>query len=452
MAQKNTLDRKLKSDANAIFRAALSAADPIRSVKNVVTKDKNKLKIMQGKKVVKTIDLTKVERIFLVGAGKATAPMAKAIEDILGKRIYKGIISVKKGHALDLKYTDVIEAAHPVPDNNGVKAATQIKNLLEEAGSKDLIFSLISGGGSALLPSPIQNLKLSEKQDVTRLLLGSGADIHEMNTVRKHLSETKGGKLASAAAPASVINLMLSDVVGNNMDSIASGPFVPDTSTFEDMAVILAKYKLMKKVPSSVRTHLKLGLTGQMDETPKPGNPVFNKVINQIVGSNFISLIAAEQKAKELGYKPLILSSSMVGETQEVARVHVAMAREARDSSHPIKPPACLISGGETTVTLTAQGKGGRNQEFALAAAIEAKGIEDILIFSAGTDGTDGPTDAAGAMADGNTYERALEDSLSPHQHLQEHNAYPFFQSLDDLVMTGPTLTNVMDVRLVLIK
>ncbi|MBW1708980.1 MAG: glycerate kinase [Deltaproteobacteria bacterium] len=436
----------------AIFKAALKAADPSLAVKQAVSMEENSIKVRQGNRVIKTVNLNRVERIFIVGAGKATAPMAKALEQILGNRITEGIISVKKGHALDLKYTTVKEAAHPVPDQNGLKAADKIKTLLEGAGSKDLVFSLISGGGSALLPLPIANLKLSEIQDVTRLLLGCGANIHEINTVRKHLSLTKGGQLARAAAPATVINLMLSDVVGDDMDTIASGPFVPDHSSFEDMALILARYKLMKKVSSSVRNHLKKGLTGQVPETPKENDPAFNKVTNLIIGSNYLSLIAAEAKAKSLGYRPLLLSSSIEGETQVVAQVHVALAREIKATNHPVKAPACLISGGETTVTLTGQGKGGRNQEFVLTASMDMDELEDVLIFSAGTDGTDGPTDVAGAMADKNTSSRAMELGLSPQKHLIEHNSYPFFKKLDDHVITGPTLTNVMDVRLVLVK
>ncbi len=445
-------NRKLKNDAMAIFKAALDEADPAQAINRTIIRDGDSIKVFQGRKKIKTINLNRIERIFVVGGGKATAPMAKALEKILGKKITEGIISVKKGHALDLKYITVKEAAHPVPDQIGLKAADSIKTLLEGAGSKDLVFSLISGGGSALLPLPVASLKLSEIQDVTRLLLGCGADIHEINTVRKHLSQTKGGQLARAAAPATVINLMLSDVVGDNMDTIASGPFVPDRSTFEDMALILAKYKLMKKVPSSVRNHLKKGLTGQVPETPKENDPAFDKVTNLIIGSNYLSLIAAENKAKSLGYKTLLLSSSIEGETQTVAQVHVALAREVKATNHPVKAPACLISGGETTVTHSGQGKGGRNQEFVLAAALELTEMDGVLVFSAGTDGTDGPTDAAGAMADENTCSRAMQLGLSPQKHLMEHNSYPFFKKLTDLVITGPTLTNVMDIHLLLIN
>jgi hydroxypyruvate reductase len=445
------LDAKLKKDVQAIFKAALAAVEPSKAVTKALSKSKDLLSIVQGKKVVKTLDLKKFNRIFIVGAGKATAPMAKAVETVLGSRITGGIVSVKTGHGLKLKKTAVLEAAHPVPDEAGVEAARQIKGLLEATGENDLIFSLISGGGSALLPLPAEGLTLREKQTATKMLLECGATIHEINAVRKHMSQIKGGQMARMAAPATVINLMLSDVVGDDMDTIASGPFVPDRTTFEEVAVILAKYRLMKKVPKAIRTILKKGLIGRTDETPKEDEPAFKNITNLIVGSNFMALAAAADQAKAIGYHPLILSSSIEGETREVARVHAAIAREVRGTGHPIKTPACLISGGETTVTIKGSGLGGRNQEFVLAAALDIDGLDDMLVFSAGTDGTDGPTDAAGAMADGSTCARALQAGLSPHHHLDRNDAYPLFKQLGDLVITGPTRTNVMDVHLIMV-
>ena len=432
MTTQPRLEAKLRKDALAIFKAALAAVEPGLVVSQAVSRSGETLKIALDKKKAKTIDLGKIVRIFVVGAGKATAPMAQALEKVLGARISGGVISVKKGHGLPLKRVEVLEAAHPVPDKAGVKAARAIKAVLEEAGQDDLVFSLISGGGSALLPLPAEGLKLTEKQSVTKLLLACGANIHEINAVRKHLSQVKGGQMARLAAPATVINLMLSDVVGDNMDTIASGPFVPDRSSFEEVAVILAKYRLMKKVPAAVRNHLiKKGLTGQIPDTPKADDPAFARVTNLIVGSNQMSLKSAEAKAKALGYRPLILSSSMEGETREVARVHVAIGREVKYSGHPLKAPACLISGGETTVTLRGKGKGGRNQEFALAAALEIENMENVVVFSAGTDGTDGPTDAAGAMADWHHLPTGDGQTRpeSPHQHLLENNdSYPLLR------------------------
>ena len=260
-----------------IFKTALAAVEPSSAVAAALNREGDILKIVQGKRLIKKINLENIKRVFIVGGGKATAPMAKAVEKVMGARLTGGVISVKTGHGLKLKKTNVLEAAHPVPDESGVEAAQQIKSLLEDADKNDLVFSLISGGGSALLPLPSSGIKLAEKQTVTKMLLASGATIHEINAVRKHLSGLKGGQMARLAAPATVVNLMLSDVVGDDMDTIASGPFVPDRSTFEEAAVILAKYKLMKRVPTSVRNHLKLGLTGELEETPKEGDPVFKK-------------------------------------------------------------------------------------------------------------------------------------------------------------------------------
>lgn len=451
MGAKTKPKKDLKKDAMAIFKAGLAAVNPEKAVSKAVTRTGDVLKVVNGVKIVKKIDLKKINRIFLVGAGKGTAPMAKAIEKTLGARLEKGIISVKTGHGLKLKKTSVLEAGHPVPDSGGVAAAKKVRTLLSNTEPGDLVFSLISGGGSALLPLPAQGLKLSEKQKVTKLLLECGATIHEVNGVRKHLSELKGGQMARLAMPAEVVNLMLSDVVGDDMDTIASGPFVPDRSTFEEAAVIFAKYKLMKKLPAAVRQHLKKGLTGQIPETPKKDDPAFTNVTNLIVGSNLICLKAAEAEAKKRGFTSLILSSTIEGETREVAGMHMAMAHEILASGHPLKPPACLISGGETTVTIHGKGKGGRNQEFALAAAVGLDGLDDVLIMSAGTDGTDGPTDAAGAIVTGQTCAKAAKAGLNPTWHLASNDAYPFFEKLGDLVRTGPTLTNVMDIRLVLV-
>jgi hydroxypyruvate reductase len=346
----------------------------------------------------------------------------------------------------------VLEASHPIPDEAGVVAAHRIKGLLSEAQADDLVLSVISGGGSALLVAPAEGLDLAAKQAVTQLLLGCGASIQEINAVRKHLSQVKGGQLARAAAPASVINLMLSDVVGDDLDTIASGPFVPDRSTFQDVAAILARYNLTEKIPGAVWRYIERGLQGEVPETPKPDEPGFRQVLNLVVGSNYQALAAAAAAARHLGYRPLILSSQLTGETREVAKVHAALAKEVRASGHPVRPPACLISGGETTVTLKGHGRGGRNQEFALAGALELAGMTEVLLLAAGTDGSDGETDAAGALADGNTCARGTEAGLSAGVHLESHDAYPFFLRLGDLVMTGPTRTNVMDIQLVLIK
>lgn len=442
---------EMKENALAIFKAALDAVEPREAVSRSLSRSDNVLRIVSGKKLIKKIDLRTTDRIFLVGAGKASAPMAEAIEEIVGNRLSKGIVVVKTGHGINLKKTTCLEASHPIPDAAGLEAAQKIKALLEKAQPNDLVFSVISGGGSALLPLPVNGITLTDKQLVTQMLLRCGASIQEINAVRKHLSLVKGGQLARAAAPAQVINLMLSDVVGDDLDTIASGPFVPDHSTFQEVGSIFARYDLTKRIPVAVQRYVEQGLKGQIHETPKPGDPEFQKVINLIVGSNYQALLAAASEAKRRGYRPLILSSFIVGETREVAKVHAALAKEVRASGHPIRSPACLISGGETTVTLKGNGKGGRNQEFALAAAIELDGMKDVLLLSAGTDGTDGDTDAAGAMSDGNTCTRALQAGMSPLRHLETNDSYPFFAGLGDLVITGPTRTNVMDIRLVIV-
>jgi hydroxypyruvate reductase len=422
--------RNLRRDARAIFKSAVDAANPAAMVE----------KALRARK-----DLDRFERIFVVGGGKAGGTMAKAAERVLGKRITAGCVAVKDGDPAKCRHIDLHPCGHPVPDRRGVEAAKRIVSLCETAGAKDLVLCLLSGGASALLPAPVPPVTLAEKQETTKLLLACGATIHEINAVRKHTSVIKGGRLAKFAAPARVLTLALSDVVGDQLDVIGSGPTAPDEATFATALGVLDRYGIRAKVPASVRKVLEQGI----EETPKPGDPLFARVENYIVGSNQKSLEAAAAKAKSLGYKTLILGSTIEGETRDVARLHAAIARQIRMSGQPLKTPACVVSGGETTVTIRGKGKGGRNQEFALAAAIDLTGLNDALIFSAGTDGTDGPTDAAGALADGKTCERAGMDSAK--QALAENDSYPFFEKLGDLVMTGSTGTNVMDVHLVLV-
>jgi hydroxypyruvate reductase len=369
--------------------------------------------------------------------------MAQAVEKILGKRITSGLINVKHGHTVKLSRIEQNECGHPVPDESGVRGAQRIAAIARDATAKDLVICLISGGASALMPLPASPITLGEKQATTNLLLACGASIHEINAVRKHISAIKGGQLAALASPAKVISLILSDVIGDNLDVIGSGPTSPDASTFVMARGVFEKYGIWNKVPRAVRVRLDSGAAGEIPETPK----ALKNVENLIIGSNRIALDAAAEKAKELGFKPLILSSSIEGETREIAGMHAAIAREIRQSGRPLKPPVCIISGGETTVTIRGKGKGGRNQEFALSAAVGIAGLKDVLIFSAGTDGTDGPTDAAGAQADGETLRRGPEAV----RRLANNDSYHFFEPLKDLIMTGPTGTNVMDVHLILV-
>jgi hydroxypyruvate reductase len=438
-------DSTLRSDAREIFNAALKAVDPISAVKKHVSLEGEVLRVGDRR-----YDLATYAHIYVVGCGKAAASMSYALEEILRNRIDGGIINVKYGHTQDLHSITINEAGHPIPDEAGMKGTKEIVALLQGLGKTDLVIFVISGGGSALLPLPKEGIKLEEKQRVTEMLLESGASIDEMNAVRKHISNVKGGQLARVAYPATLISLLLSDVVGDRIDVIASGPTVPDESTFDDCMRIVAKYQL--KLPEAVLNLLTRGLNGELEETPKRGDPIFSKTFHLIIGSNIMALKAAEQKAQEYGYKTLILSSSIEGETREVAKVHTAIAKEIRATGNPIPKPACIISGGETTVTIKGKGLGGRNQEFVLASALEIAGMEDTVILSCGTDGTDGPTDAAGALADGFTIQRAEQQGMHPLDYLQNNDSYHFFARLGDLIKTGPTNTNVMDVRLLLVK
>jgi len=438
--------QELRRTALDIFGAALKAVDPAEAIRRHVHREGSFLKAGSS-----TFDLSQIRNIFVVGAGKASAPMGAALEEILQDRITEGLLVTKYGHLGPVRRIRLLEAGHPVPDEAGLQAARAILDLVERAGEGDLVIVLISGGGSALLPSPVEGVTLEEKQKLTGLLLACGATIKEINAVRKHLSRIKGGRLAQVAFPAKVLALILSDVVGDPLDAIASGPTAPDPTTFTTAFEILRSYRLLDQVPSSILKHLEAGLEGRIAETPKANDPLFEGVANVIVGSNLLALLAAKARAEELGLRTLILSSSIEGETREVAKVHGAIAREVRSTGHPIPPPACLVSGGETTVTLKGRGKGGRNQEFVLAAALEIEGLSKVVVLSCGTDGTDGPTDAAGALADGETLARAKALGLDPTRFLGENDSYHFFQALGDLVITGPTNTNVMDIRLILV-
>jgi glycerate 2-kinase len=422
---------RLRRDALSIFRAALAAADPGDAVI----------------RYLKRRDFSRYRNVWVVGAGKAGASMARAAERVLGRRIAGGLINVKDGHIARLRRIELNECGHPVPDARGVAGAERIAQIAVAAGPKDLVLCLISGGGSALLPLPAPPVTLEEKQAVTRLLLACGANIHEINAVRKHISLIKGGQLARLAEPAAVESLLLSDVIGDNLDVIGSGPTAPDASTFADAAAILRKYGIDGRVPASVRERIERGIGGDIEETPKAGDPLFRRVRNTVIGSNRLALDAAARRARELGYRTLVLASGIEGETREIARMHAAIAREVVQTGSPVRPPACIVTGGETTVTLRGEGLGGRNQEFVLAAAIDIADLPGTVVLSAGTDGSDGPTDAAGAIADGGTFAR----NSDARRFLDANDSYHYFEGLGDLIKTGPTNTNVMDVRLILV-
>lgn len=410
--------------ALAIFRAALSAADPEKSVRAHVATDGKTLRVDQRR-----YRLAGFDRIQIIGAGKASARMAQAIERLLGNHVSGGWINVPDGTKARLRKVRLHESGHPVPDERGVAGARHIAQIASESGPRDLLICVISGGASALMPFPTRGITLAKKKSITKRLLASGATIHEINTVRKHLSAIKGGHLAALAAPATVIALILSDVIGDDLSVIGSGPTVLDSTTAADAAAVLQRYSI--PLPP-------------LTETPK----VQVAAQNVIVGSNRQSIEAAAKKARELGYRTIVLSTTIDGETRDIARMHAAIAREmiAHRGS-----PVCFLSGGETTVTLRGKGLGGRNQEFVLAAAIALADTPQVTIFSGGTDGIDGPTDAAGAIADAATLRHAAALRVDAAIYLANNNSYRFFEKVGGLVKTGPTGTNVMDVRILLV-
>jgi glycerate 2-kinase len=425
------LEARLRKQALSIFKAGLRAANPYAAVVRQLERE----------------DFTGYRNIYVVGAGKAGAAMARAAEHVLGRRITRGLLNVKYGHVARLRRIELNECGHPVPDQRGVEGARRIAEIAAEAGESDLLLCLISGGASALLPLPADPITLDEIQQTTKLLLACGANIHEFNAVRKHTSRVQGGQLARMAYPAATLSLLLSDVTGDDPDVIGSGPTAPDTSTFESTRAILEKFGIFHRVPESIRRRIESGARGEIPETPKPGDAIFRRVRNVIVGSNRLAVDRAAARAKELGFHTLVLSTFIEGETREIAHMHAAIAREIVRYGRPLKPPACIITGGETTVTLGGDGLGGRNQEFVLAAAMRIAGLPNVVILSAGTDGTDGPTDAAGAIADGRTLAR---NPCAP-QFLARNDSYHYFEELHDLIKTGPTNTNVMDIHLILV-
>lgn len=412
----------MRKHALQIFRAALEAADPYAAVLRHLRFDGRTL--IAGRR---RYPMAGFDRLQVIGAGKAGAAMARAVERLLGRRITGGVVNVPDGTAAHLRRVALNKAGHPIPDQRGQEGALRILEIAREAGPRDLLICVISGGASALLPAPAPPLTLAAKQEITRRLLIAGATIQELNTVRKHLSLIKGGQLAAAANPATLLTLILSDVIGDDLEVIGSGPTVGDSSTIEHAESVLGKFGVL--VPSGV-----------LRETPKA-----TAAQNLIVGSNRLAMDAAARKARELGYSTLVLSSSVDGETREIARMHAAVVREILAAGRPVRRPACLLSGGETTVTVRGDGLGGRNQEFVLAAAIALEGCGPATVFSAGTDGLDGPTDAAGAIADERT------PVLDASRFLDNNDSYHFFEKLGALVKTGPTGTNVMDVRILLV-
>ncbi len=427
-----------------ILASALEAADPGKAVKRFLQLQDETLWVAG-----RSYDLRSYDRILVVGAGKAGSAMAAAVEEVLGDRVSGGVVNVKYGHVAPTRAIKIHEAAHPVPDEQGLEGTREMVELLNSAGPRDLVITVISGGGSALMDLPVEGITLEHMKVLTDALLRSGATINEINTIRKHLSQVKGGGLARIASPATVISLILSDVVGNPLDFIASGPTVPDTTTFRDAWGVLERYGLTGGVPQPIVERLRAGVRGEVPDTLKEGDEVFERVQNVVVASNELAAEAAAAKARELGFNTLLLSTFVEGEAREVAKVFTAIAREVVAYGRPVARPACVIAGGETTVTVRGDGKGGRNQEMALSAALKIAGMEDVMIVPSATDGNDGPTDATGAIADGTTVARARDMGLDPVEYLSRNDAYHFFEQLGDLIKTGPTNTNVNDLTFV---
>lgn len=388
---------------------------------------------------------TPTGRLNILGFGKASARMAQAAEETLAGLISGSVVITKYGHSVALKKTEIIEAGHPIPDTNGIKGTEKIRAVARASSADDINICLVSGGGSALLVYPFEGISLEEKQEITGLLLNAGADIFELNTVRKHISAVKGGRLAETLYPSRTMSLLLSDVIGDRLDVIASGPTAPDETTYLDALNVLKRYDLIDRAPKGVLRIIEDGIEGRVPDTPAPDSEVFSRVENIIIGSNRIALEAARQEAGALGYSAEILTDSLSGEAREAAKW---LYKEAMKRGEIKK--TCFVSGGETTVVVKGSGLGGRNLEFALVFAMEVAGIEGVSLLSAGTDGTDGPTDAAGAIVDGETIPRARAMGLSPEKFLAENDSYNFFKQVGGLFITGPTGTNVMDIQIVI--
>ncbi|MCC6175775.1 MAG: glycerate kinase [Chloroflexi bacterium] len=436
--------RERRALVTRVMSAALEAVDPAEAVRRALTRDGGRLTVGD-----RSYDLDQYERVLVVGAGKASAPMAVAVEEVLGERVAGGLVVVKHGHTAPTRIVTLREASHPIPDETCVNGTAELVSVLDGSGPRDLVIVVLSGGGSALMLLPAAGITLADMQQTTDLLLRAGATINELNTIRKHLERAKGGGLARLAAPSDVVTLVLSDVVGNPLDVIASGPTVPDTSTFADACAIVERLGVWDRLPSSVLERLQAGRAGRIDDTPKPGDPIFERVQTVVVASNELAAEAAVRQARAEGLEPLLLTTYVEGEAAEVAKVIAALAREEAATNRPLPRPCCLVLGGETTVHVRGDGLGGRNQELALAAALKIAGLHDVIVVALATDGNDGPTDATGALVDGTTVQRARARGLDPEQFLARNDAYHFFEPLGDLLVTGPTNTNVNDLLFV---
>jgi hydroxypyruvate reductase len=438
-----TLDL-LRADALGIFNAALRAADPRAAVERVLMRRGDRL-LLDGMPI---FDFTR-GRLEVLGAGKAGAPMAQAVDDIVGADDYIGAVTVKYGHVAPTRTILLYEAGHPLPDENTLRFTHSLLSFLEELTSDDLVLCLFSGGGSALMELLVDGVSLDDLRVFTNELLRCGATIYEINTLRKHISQVKGGQIARLAQPARVVSLILSDVLGSPLDVIASGPTAPDSSTFADCLAIVDRYNLRFTFPPSILRHYERGASGAIPDTPKADDPLFNRVTNVIIADNRLAVEAAAVEARGRSFEVQLLSTELQGEARELGGALGKRVRECERERGKDKK-ICLLGGGEPTVKLRGHGKGGRAQELVLAAAVEIAGEREIVVLSAGTDGTDGPTDAAGALADNTTIARAQALGLDAGAFLENNDAYTFFAALGDLVVTGPTNTNVNDLMIAL--
>lgn len=445
----------LRQAAEELLRAALGAADPEAAVRRCLVREGERLRLLQpeadsagDRRAV--LELPLPRRVVVVGGGKAAPAMARAAEAVLGDRIAAGAVVCSHQRGPRPERVAVLPGSHPLPDARGLQSTAQMVALLDHLGPDDLVLCLISGGGSALMTLPVEGVSLVDLEALNALLLGAGAPIEAVNAVRKHLSRIKGGQLAALARPARVISCILSDVVGSPLSVIASGPTAPDPTTFADALEVLRRFGVEGRTPAAILAHLRRGAAGEIPDTPGETEPVFARVTNLVVGSNEGAAEAARQRAEALGFNARILSTSVQGEAREVGRVLAAVLRELALRENPLPRPACLVVGGETTVTLRGEGKGGRNQELALSAALDLEGLDHVALLALATDGVDGPTDAAGALVDGGTAARARRAGLDPRDHLERNDAYPLLQASGDLLLLGPSGTNVNDITVLL--
>jgi len=440
------LDQKARRLALESLEAAVKAVDPKQIIKSKLNLKNSILYVGEH-----SFDLGRFKNVYVIGGGKASGLMANALEQVLGKHITRGIVNVPRGDKAKTNIIKLHAASHPIPDETGVQGTTQMLKIAEKANEDDLIICLISGGGSSLMPLPRGEISVADKREITNALLKCGATINEINTVRKHISEFKGGWLAKKAYPATILNLILSDVLSDPLDFIASGPTVPDSTTFSDAVKVLKKYVLWNKTPKTVQKVLSDGEKGLIPETPKANDDAFKKVFNVVVGNNRLASQTACKQLELDGLNTFLLTATLEGEARHVGTMLSSIASEMISSGNPVSRPAGVVVGGETTVTVTGKGLGGRNQEIALAAALKLKNVDGVVIASLSTDGIDGPTDAAGAIVDGKTLKKAKKKGLIPEEYLSRNDSYNFFSKIGDLIFTGPTGTNVNDVSAIVV-